>query len=112
MTIKVPVTWLLAIVMLLNLTYPVAELSQLTAIIYTLLYSVLLGLGGYAVSISTHRFLLSIGVAVGSGILNIFWNLNPEILALAVTAYVVLIVFQAIIIYVARRHFCPDLHGH
>lgn len=91
--VKAQVTWLLAIVIILNLAYPGTELGQPAAIIYTSLYSVLIGIGVYAVSIDTHRFLLSMGVSIGSAILNIFWNLNPDVIALSFATYIVLIEF-------------------
>ncbi|MCI0713940.1 MAG: potassium channel family protein [Chloroflexi bacterium] len=98
--VKAQVMWLLGIVIILNLAYPVTELGQPAAIIYTSLYSILIGIGVYAVSISTHRFLLSVMVSISSAILNIFWNLNPNVIGLSLATYIVLVVFQAIIIYV------------
>jgi len=99
MSLKGRVGYYLLIVVLFNLSYPLAEGgSPLQTYVYSFVYCVVVSFGVYIAAETRLRFRLSVGLAVLVVLLSLPWVLYPNNLVIGIATYVALFVMHLFIL--------------
>ena len=98
--VKGRVVYVLAVMLLLQFTYPVSLLGPLQNALYLAVYLALLASGVYVASVNRRRFLTTFGVALLNLAVGLPWVLtNGEVTWLTFSTYGALVLFQGLIVF-------------
>lgn len=90
--------YLLIILILLNLLFPLSEINLDFARVYVSSYSLLLGVGVYTAAVTRGRFLIALGLALGTLAALLVWLADPANLQVTLAAFIALVIYQVFLI--------------
>lgn len=95
---------LLPVLLVVTLSYPLAELNSAAAIAYGLGYIAVLGLGARVASVTRRRTVVATAIAGGTALLVVPWTLRPDVLWLSLSFEALLVVFHVLVMVVVGTY--------
>jgi len=93
------VIYLLVIIIINNLLYPLSELGGPSAAIQAMAYSLLVGMSVYFIAPTRGRWVSVISITSFTIVITGLWNSFPEITAFAYGAFGTLVIFQLVVMF-------------
>lgn len=91
--IRGKIIYLVGIILLLHISYPVSEMGTTQAVLYLLVYCVLLGFGVYIIGVTRLRFAVMALLTLAAVIIGAYWIADPSRLPLGLATFGLLTVF-------------------
>ncbi len=98
------VSFYLAIVILLNLTYPVSLANDFMATVYLIAWCILLGIGVFFASVNRYRYIISVLVTIVALVIGIASIIDTQDDRIPLVTYAVLVISEVIILLILLEY--------